>query len=279
VTVYVSDAYAADPSVAQQWADFFAGLVHGPELQQLNAYVAPPAEVQALCESPDALGCYAAQKLITIGEPFAGVSPQEVARHEYGHHVASNRVNPPWAASDWGTKRWASYENVCARTAAGAAFPGDEGDHYEQNPGEAFAETYRALNEAKAGASSFRWPIVDSTFYPDAAALHAVEQDVLQPWTTPTSKKLRIKFVAGKGVSTMRLATPLDGQLEVKVTLPAGARDDVTVLNGAVTAAQGLWSGLHEKTLSSSICGQRSMLLRVVRKGTPQSFAVQVTQP
>jgi hypothetical protein len=30
VTVYVSDAYAADQSLAQQWADFFAGLVHGP---------------------------------------------------------------------------------------------------------------------------------------------------------------------------------------------------------------------------------------------------------
>jgi hypothetical protein len=77
----------------------------------------------------------------------------------------------------------------------------------------------------------------------------------------------------------MRLATPLDGQLEVKVTLPAGARDDVTVLNGAVTAAQALWSGLHEKTLTYSICGQRSLLLRVVRRGTPQSLAVQITQP
>jgi hypothetical protein len=279
VTVYVSDAYAADQSVAQQWADFFAGLVHGPELQMLTAYVATPGEVQELCENKYALGCYGAQKLIMMGESFDGVSPQEVATHEYGHHVAFNRVNPPWTAVDWGTKRWASYENVCARTGAGTAFPGDEDAHYQQNPGEAFAETYRALNESKAGATSFTWPIVESTFYPDAAALRAVEQDVLQPWTTPTSKSMRVRFPKGKRVWTLQLATPLDGQLDVAVTLPAGALDDVSVVAAGHVLAQALWSGLHEKKLGFQICGQRSLLLRVVRKGTADSFAVRVTQP
>jgi hypothetical protein len=279
VTVYVSDSYAADQSLAQQWADLFAGLVHGPELKLLTAYVAAPAEVQELCDSREALGCYGGQRLIIMGEPFEDVPPQEVARHEYGHHVAFNRLNPPWQAVDWGTKRWASFENVCARTAGATAFPGDEGAHYEQNPGEAFAETFRALNDAKAGATSFMWPIVDSTFYPDVAALRAVEQDVLQPWTAPTSKSMRIRFPKGKRVWTLRLATPLDGQLDVKVMLPSGALDDVSVVDGGHVLAQGLWSGLHEKRVGYTICGQRSLLLRVVRKAAPDSFALRVTQP
>jgi hypothetical protein len=280
LTVYVSDSYAADQSLPQHWADFFAGLVHGPELPLLTAYVATPAEVQQLCGSVDALGCYGGQRLIIMGEPFAGVDPQEVARHEYGHHVAANRVNPPWQSVDWGTKRWASAENVCARTAGATAFPGDEGDHYEQNPGEAFAETFRALNEAKAGATTFTWPIVDSTFYPDAAALQAVEQDVLQPWTAPTTRSIRVRLPKAKRVWTLRLATPLDGQLDVNVALPVGAIDDVSLLGGdGHVLAQGLWSGLHEKRVGYTICGQRSLLLRVVRKAAPTSFAVRVTQP
>ena len=94
-----------------------------------------------------------------------GVDPKMIATHEYGHHVAFNRVNPPWQAVDWGTKRWASYANVCTRTAAGSAYPGDEDGHYLQNPGEAFAETYRLLNESEAGATNFIWPIVDRSFF------------------------------------------------------------------------------------------------------------------
>jgi hypothetical protein len=65
----------------------------------------------------------------------------------------------------------------------------------------------------------------------------------------------------------------------VKVTLPAGALDDVSVVGDGHVLAQGLWSGLHEKTLGYQICGQRSLVLRVARKGAPESFAVRVTQP
>jgi hypothetical protein len=279
VNVSVSDSYPADDAVGQSWADTFAALLHGSELQLLHVYVATPQEMQSECGSPDALGCYGSNRLVIPGEPVNGVDPKQIATHEYGHHVAFNRVNPPWRAVDWGTKRWASYTNVCARAVAGTAFPGDEGLHYRQNPGEAFAETYRVLNESKAGVTNFTWPIVDWSFYPDAAALQTVEQDVLQPWTTPTSKSLRVRLPKGKRVWTLRLATPLDGQLSVKVTLPAGALDDVTVLADGNVRAQGLWSGAHEKSLDFQVCGQRSLLLRVVRKGTPQSFGVQVTQP
>ena len=155
---------------------------------------------------------YGDNRIVMIGDSSAGVSAQAVASHEYGHHVALNRVNAPWPAEDWGTKRWASAVNVCSRVAAGTAFPGDESDHYTLNPGEAFAETYRALNESKAGATSFQWLVVDASFFPDPSALQAVEQDVVQPWVAPTTQILAGRFVPrGRSVWTLPLATPLDG--------------------------------------------------------------------
>jgi hypothetical protein len=93
----------------------------------------------------------------------------------------------------------------------GTVFPGDEGQHYRQNPGEGFAEAYRALNNSKHGATTFDWPIVDTIFYPDTTALQAVEQDVLQPWTAPTVKTVRGRFTTkGRRRFTLTLSTPLD---------------------------------------------------------------------
>jgi hypothetical protein len=184
VNVSVSNSYPVDEAVGQGWADYFAGLVHGAELQLLHVFVATPAEVQATCGSQYAIGCYGSNEMEMIGEPVFGIDPKEVAAHEYGHHVAHNRVNPPWVAEDWGTKRWASYAGICARAAQGTAFPGDEDAHYRLNPGEGFAEVYRALVDSKRG-SAFDWSTVDASFIPNQTALQAVEDDVLQPWTAP----------------------------------------------------------------------------------------------
>jgi hypothetical protein len=60
----------------------------------------------------DAAGCYSGGELVFIGDPVGAWTPEGTARHEYGHHIAANRANPPWRALDWGTKRWAS---VCKR--------------------------------------------------------------------------------------------------------------------------------------------------------------------
>ncbi len=98
--------------------------------------------------------------------------------HEYGHHIAASRDNDPWPAVEWGTKRWASYLNVCRRSQAGQLFPGDEGDRYALNPGEAYAEDYRVLNERREGLPESAWTIVDQSLYPDQTALDLLAQDV-----------------------------------------------------------------------------------------------------
>ena len=281
VNVSVSSSYPEDDAVGQGWADYFAGLVHGSELGQLHVYVVTPAEVQDVCGNPDALGCYGSNQLVMLGEPAYGIDPKDIAAHEYGHHVASYRVNTPWSAGDWGTKRWASYAGICTRVAQGTAFPGDEGMHYRLNPGEAFAEVYRAVNQTKAGAP-LTWPIVDYSFVPDARALQAAEADVVTPWTALTSRVVQARFLAkGSKVWTRVLPTPLDGQLDVVLSMPKGGLYTLSVLTSdrRTVLAAGLWSGTTQKKLSYTICGQRSVVLRVGRAGAVGRFIVQYTQP
>ena len=176
VTVYVSDTYPTDQVTQEYWAEFLAHLTHGPELSTVKLYVAPFAEVTSMC-GPQALGCYEDDEIVAIGEPYVdGTTPEEIVRHEYGHHIAFSRSNPPWVAVDWGPKYWASSENVCSKVTKQLAYPGDEGEHYQLNPGEAWAETYRLMDERKAGITTGSWQIVAPSFYPTDAQLQAAEQ-------------------------------------------------------------------------------------------------------
>jgi hypothetical protein len=284
VTIWFADAYPEDDATARAWVEQFTALVHGEELRSLRAYVAPLAWVQDICASPDALGCYGGSMLVTIGESADGVSAWEVAAHEYGHHVAANRLNPPWNALDWGTKRWASGANVCARAASGLAFPGDEAGNYRFNPGEAFAEAYRVLNEKRRGATAFSWGIVDGSFWPDTAALGRVEQDVLRPWTAPRTRTVSTRFTARQARTrtwSLPIPTPLDGDLRVTIRVSAGSSFELALLSAdrRTVLARGLWSGTAAKTLGYQICGRRSLVLRVTSGDASRRFTMQVTTP
>jgi hypothetical protein len=282
VTVYVSSSYPQDGTLARGWADFFAGLVHGEELARVAVYVATPAEVESECGGESVLGCYGGGRLVVPGEPAGGVEPHTVAAHEYGHHVAASRDNAPWRAGDWGTKRWASYLDVCARTRGGELFPGDEGRRYELNPGEGFAEAYRVLNETRGSVTPYGWTLVDPSFAPDAGALVAIEDDVLHPWSGRTATTLRGRFgVRGPRVWRRTVTTPLDGDLDVRVRLPRSAAYDVDLLagDGRTVVGRGLWSGTAEKSLRYTVCGQRSLVLRVTRRGPAGSVQAVVERP
>lgn len=277
--LFVSDAYGADQ--VQRWASFFFAMPHGTELGLLTVYVAPLEEVGSLC-GDDALGCYWGNRLVTIGEAVDSVPAEEVATHEYGHHVAFNRDNAPWLAVEWGTKRWASYANICSRERAGSVHPGDEDSWYRLNPGEAFAEAYRVMAETKRGASAFAWSLVDSSFIPDAGALRAVDDDVVRPWSAPSPTGIVARFRSkGPKIWTRKVATPLDGIFSLKLTMPAGALYDATVLgaDAKTVVARTLWSGTGEKSATSQVCGERSLTIRVVRRGVPGRFSIALTRP
>jgi hypothetical protein len=276
-TIRVSPAYANPAAIAERWSSFFGALIHGSELSVLDAYIAPIAEVQTICGGSDVLGCYGANHLVAPDQAAGRTAATSIATHEYGHHVAYNRVNPPWVAVDWGTKRWATYARVCPRVDAGTAFPGAENGDYTLNPGEGFAETYRVLNETVLGLPP-TWPIIDPSFRPDAAALEAARQDVLGPWTAPTVTTKRVAFAGAARTWTLRVATPLDGSLHVQVQ---PGSDDVTLLAADTRAVlgHGAWSSSGAKTFDYVVCGQRSVVLRVTRHSPARRFTLRLSTP
>jgi hypothetical protein len=280
VRVSLSPAYAADPQAGQRWADFFAALPHNSELGLLDAYIAPLHEIAEICGA-EALGCYRSNHLVTMGETNWGVSAQSVATHEYGHHIAANRSNAPWLAVDWGTKRWASQMDICSRVAQGMVFPGDEGDNYFLNPGEGFAESYRVLVETHGTAVGYDWPLVDESFRPTPESLAAIQEDVVHPWLGPTATKINGKFPRHRRSWTTQIATPLDGDLHLRLSVPGGGADDVTLLtgDGQTMLARGSWTTSGAKSVEYRICGARSLKVRVTRGGAATRFTLRVERP
>ena len=279
VDVRVSDALPLETSTPEGWAEFLAKLTHGPELAELTTYIVSFEEVQQLCGSR-ALGCYGQDEMVVPGETVSEISPEEIVRHEYGHHIAYHRLNTPWAAGEWGPKRWASAANVCARVGRREAFPGDQGANYARNPGEAWAETYRLMDERKAAITTATWQIVASSFFPSEAALQAAEQDVLQPWTAErTSVSTRVFGKRTPKVWWIRLATPLDGEFRINATMPNGGTHEVVLVgaNRSTVVKRAQWTGQRVKRLDGTVCGQRSYFVRVTQKGSLGRIRVSVT--
>ena len=272
VTIYMSTRYPQSADAIQRWVTFFGAVPHGPELSLVTVYIAPLDEVEETCGGDNVLGCYGGQKLIFSGETVGGAAPTSVAAHEYGHHVAANRNNAPWLAVDWGTKRWATQMSVCQRVATGTAFPGDEGDNYSLNPGEAFAETYRVLVE---GGDS--WPIVDPGFRPDAAALAAAREDVLNPWTGPTTRTIKAKFPSGRRTWATTITAALDGDVAVVARGPV--EPSLVSADGNRVLARASWNSSGGKTISYRDCGVRSLRVLVRRNAPGARFSLTITTP
>jgi hypothetical protein len=267
----------------ESWAEFITHLTHGSEISSLTAYVGTLADIQDICNTDLAVGCYARNQLVALGEPaLEDASPEEIVRHEYGHHVAFHRLNSPWEAVDWGAKRWASAVNVCARVARNEAFPGDERSNYSKNPGEAWAETYRLMDEQKAGITTASWQIIDRSFFPNQAALQAAERDVVQPWTRP--RTIHFTHLFGKNspkVWWIPLSTPLDGDFRVNATMPPGGTAEVALVaaNRRTVVRRGEWVDQRVRRVEGSVCGQRSWFVRVTQAGALGRVRVAVVAP
>ena len=286
VNLYFSDAYPVDRARALQWADFMTSLIHGPELQTVAIHLAPLNEVQDRRHcGADALACYspAAATIYTpADDPTFDTSAKGILIHEYGHHIAASRANPPFESEDYGTKRWASYENVCARTQAGDLFPGAEDSrHYMLNPGEAFAETYRLLNEMRLGLPQESWTIVSPALAPDPTALSLLEQDVTNPWTASTVKTLTARLTSKVPTRTFVVPTAFDGTISVVARQSAGVKVKLSLLANKRSADAKTSSGARS-SVSSTVCGVRRYSVRAqltgkVTKATKTTLSLTVS--
>jgi hypothetical protein len=280
ISIYVqNEVAAADPGTAQRWADVLAGLVHGPEISSIQVYIATLARVQQTCGG-QALGCYGNNRLITMATDLPDISARAVLMHEYGHHVAQTRDNSPWRAVDYGPKRWATVVGVCSRTTSGELAPGDEASRYTLNPGEAFAEDYRVLNERLQGLPETIWGVVDRRFYPDQAMLDSVSQDVTNPWAGPTASSLASSFTARATGRGFRIATPLDGTFQVTLNSPRNTRFTLRVVDPATGKVLGNSTfGGPVQTVETNVCGQRTLQVQVKRLRGSGAFSLAVSRP
>lgn len=270
---------AADP---QPIADFVGTLIHGFEIDLLTVQLDTPLQLEFDCGF-GAQACYYSgqNKVILSGNDTPGpdgASRDFVLAHEYGHHVAQHRENPaPFAAAiDWGSARWSSYEHVCQQRRAGALFPGDEGIHYYEDPGEAFAEAF-AHNRFPDAQVRWKWP---PSLKPSAGAFRAIQRDTLDPWAGRTSFVVSGRVPAGKGGAAVEsFRTPLDGTVSLR---PSGLRRHRYQLSLRSPAGRVLRTSRHgldlHHQLDFTVCGQSRLRVAISssrRSGGPFGLLIQ----
>jgi hypothetical protein len=255
------------------------GLIHGPELDRLSVYVATPEEIASIC-GPTVLACYQPEleRMIVSGvDRSSGGVPRDFAiAHEYGHHIANSQEGAIYPAIDVGTTRWATYERVCQFTRARKLFPGDQGNHYFEDPEEAFAESYAHLNDPEAKVS---WQYA-SFLRPTPESLKKIRKDIAKPWRGPVSE-------AWEGVArsprpaSRSVDTPLDGNVAVSVVAPAGAELALTVRDAEShrLLARAATDGAGLASLSYGNCGHSKLkvALKAVHGAAP--FSIKIERP
>ena len=286
VTVALTAACASSCEVTdpQRVASFIGTLDHGFEVELLTVQLDTEYQLGFDC-GVGAEACYfVGEDRIVIGGYEVmdgdGATFEFVLAHEYGHHVAAHRDMPaPFGeAVDWGTVRWASQENVCRGKRTGRLFPGDEGESYFENPGEAFAESF-AHN--RFPELSIRWRYL-SALSPTPASLRATREDTLSPWQGRTSFVLSGRVPArGEGAAVESLPTPLDGMISLR---PVSLRRHGYELALRSRAGRLLRSSRPalgaSRQLDFTVCGQSRLRLVITsRRNRPGPFRLLIQRP
>ena len=273
VRIGISTERPPAPETTQAWAEFFAELLHGPELAELTVRLVHPDETARSCDL-FAAACYLPDRRLAIvagasAPPTQGSFIAETARHEYGHHVATMRRNDPWPG-ELGTKRWFTAAGICEHLRRGSlvAFP-DEG--YARSSVEGFAEAYRVVS----GGSPHGWLVADD-YFPDAATRRALRLDITRPWRGNRTRVV-IGRLAGGATRSHRLGVPLDGRVSATLTTPTadGARVQLLVRGARRASARGTPNGGRAAT---TVCGVRHADV-VVSSREPTRYRLVVSLP
>jgi hypothetical protein len=284
VMVSVSRAVADGPAVAQRIVDFLGSRVHGLELGRLRVLIGTPTEIQSACGGDShVLACYSAgerRMYIPDRDPSAGnragFTRDYAVTHEYGHHIANFRSNDPWPALDWGAKYWSSYEHVCAGVRARRLYPGNQGDHYLDDPGEGFADAYAHMHYPDVP-----WQYNDS-LRPDAGAFAALRRDILDPWRVVQRRSLRGALGPARLARATSFRVSLDGRVDVRLSGPAGADYDVALYAGSQLLDRTRRRGSRQRlrvTLCRGSGTTTGIGVRVIRRRGSGPFNLDVTYP
>ena len=284
VSVTAACAESCEVTDPQRIANFIGTLIHGEEVDLLTVQLDTEFQLGFDCGF-GAEACYFSgeNKIVIGGYEEAdgdGATLDFVLAHEYGHHVAQHRAMPaPFSdAIDWGPERWASLENVCRGRRQGQLYPGDEGTHYFEDPGEAFAEAFAHYRFPEL---SIAWRYA-SALRPTAASLRAIEEDTLKPWRGRKSFMLSGHVPArGEGAAVESLRTPLDGLVSLRPSSLRRHGYELALRSraGRLLRSSGHGLGpLHQ--LDYTICGQSRLRLVITSTrahGGP--FRLQIQRP
>jgi hypothetical protein len=270
---------AANP---QAIANTIGTFIHGPEVNLLTVQLDTPFQLGFDCGF-DAQSCYFSgeNKIVLSGndEPSPDSASREfVLAHEYGHHVAQHRDMPaPFpAAINWGTERWSSVEHVCQGHREGAFFPGDEGTHYYEDPGEAFAETF-AFNRFPDAPVAWAWA---PALRPSAASFRALHRDTLKPWLGRTSFTVS-GHLPRSGAVVEEIRTPFDGQVSIGPAGDPGLGYELVIRNRSGRVLRTSREGVSPRhRLDYTVCGQSRLRVAVQATGAAgKPFRLTIQRP
>lgn len=266
VTVLITDSYTKSDAVLQTYADFVAALFHGKEISKLTILLVSPSELAAICTGEEKYACYYPTYQTIVITPDSPTRGTELM-HEYAHHLAYNRSNQPFDSLEYGPKRWASYVGVCPYLEQGSF----DLDRPKLDPYEGFAEAYTLVNGGPWSGT------VDRAFYPDKIASRRIYEDALMPWKKNTTKAFHFRLADDQPV-VRRIATPLDGSLELHLRGPSRADVHVALLYGHTVVKHALGLG-SVKTLRYRVCGERRLRFIVTAVNGSGPATVTVSRP
>jgi hypothetical protein len=133
------------------------------------------------------------------------------------------------------------------------------------------------LNERKAGIAETPWQVVSDSLVPDDTALALLQQDVSTPWQGASTTTRTGSLTRTTRARTYTVATQLDGTLKVSLRPSAGTRLALDVFASSTRVAHAVGTGTLSRTLT--ICGQRSLRIRVAALRGNGSFRLALTKP
>jgi hypothetical protein len=278
------DASFAGGGALQRVLNTLGETLHGPEINKLTVHVADLGSLYGAC-GLGATACYitGSQTMVVSGSPINlnnGMPQGMVIAHEYGHHLEANRSLPGWNASNLGGRHWASYERVCEGVAAGTLFPGDQGAHYWDNPGEAFAQAFAEMHYPEV--VPWWWHFAE----PDQGSFEAIRADVAGSSSGSKVRWAR-RLAPGSPSAATTITTAVDGPIGVRLRQPRAARFDLVLraADGRVVRRGRVMRRAKGKSkrpvshLTYNSCGTRSFTVEVRRRAGKGRFTAQIQRP